>query len=51
MQTEKRECGHATPLYTSLVVPAPQVRLHDDAFTLEPLQPGQIMAEKYIRWA
>ena len=26
-----------------------QVRLHDDGFGLEPLQPGQIMAEKYVR--
>ena len=26
-----------------------QVRLHEDGFGLEPLQPGQIMAEKYVR--
>jgi hypothetical protein len=25
------------------------VRLQDDGFCLEPLQPGQIMAERYIR--
>ena len=27
----------------------PQVRLHSDGFGLEPLRPGQIMAERYIR--
>jgi hypothetical protein len=27
------------------------VRLHDDGLGLEPLQPGVIMAEKYIRMA
>ncbi|PSC72871.1 putative ATP-dependent DNA helicase HFM1 isoform B [Micractinium conductrix] len=26
------------------------VRLHDDGFSLEPLPPGQIMAERYIRF-
>lgn len=29
--------------------PTLQVRLHDDGFGLEPLQPGAIMAERYIR--
>ena len=27
----------------------PQLRLQDDGFGLEPLQPGVIMAERYIR--
>lgn len=31
------------------MVPNRQVRTDDDGFTLEPLQPGIIMAEKYIR--
>jgi hypothetical protein len=63
--TRCRHIGSSSPpLPTLLTVPtlpfallpplpcpclALQVRLHEDGFGLEPLQPGQIMAEKYVR--